>query len=101
MAGKSFATVIKLAIASSMVLAGAVAGQAASAAEPAASAAKKDKSKRVCKSITRAGTRLPTRLCLSQEEWDIAMRNVQDGVLAHQKRNTSTSPMGAFEGNPR
>jgi len=99
MAGKAFAAMSKLAVAMSLVLSGAVAGPLAGVAEAKPKA--NDPSKRVCRSIMKAGTRLPTRLCLTQQEWDDAERRVQDGVLAHQKSNTATSPMGAFEPNPR
>jgi hypothetical protein len=98
MAANALSTISKLAVAIAVVMAGASAGQAA---EPQADSAKKDKSKRVCRSIVKAGTRLPTRLCMSQEEWDLAERRTQDSVLAHQKSNTQTSPLGPFEGNPR
>ncbi|HEU0099050.1 MAG TPA: hypothetical protein VFQ67_09775 [Allosphingosinicella sp.] len=100
MAGKAFAAISKLAVAASLVTAGALAGPLAGAAEAKADA-KKDPAKRVCRSITRAGTRLPTRLCLSQEEWDVAERKVQDGVLEHQMQKSTPGTAGPFDSNPR
>jgi hypothetical protein len=100
MTGKALVTASKLAMAASLVLGGLAVGQEARAGGSKAGS-KTDPSKKVCRSITRAGTRLATRLCLSQEEWDLAERKVQDGILDRQMHETTPATTGPFDPNPR
>jgi hypothetical protein len=54
-----------------------------------AEADKADTSKRVCRNLTPSGSRLTKRVCRTQEEWAAAMDKTQDGVLQHQRSNST------------
>jgi hypothetical protein len=103
MAWKAVGAVPRLAMATSLILAGA-------ALQTGAAEAKKpkqnDPSRRVCQTITPSGTRLVQRICRTQQEWDDQARATQDSLLSHQRSNTSTSRADDFSpgidrGTPR
>ena len=98
MALKAIGTVPGLALAMSLMLAGAALGAGpAEAKKPKAN----DPSKRVCHTIRPSGTRLVQRVCRTQQEWDDFANATQDSLLEHQRKNTSTNGLTSFHaGSP-
>ena len=103
MAWKAVGAVPRLAMATSVILAGA-------ALQAGVAEAKKpkqnDPSKRVCQTITPSGSRLTQRICRTQQEWEDQARETQDSLLAHQRSNTTNSRPDDFapgidRGTPR
>ena len=86
MPAKTIGSVSKLAMAVGVLLAGAVIGQEISPSAAANAKTKVDnkKSKRVCRVVTPTGSRLVERICRSQEDWDVAEKQAQDGLMKQQ-----------------
>ena len=76
----------KLAMAIAVLLGGALIGQemSPSAAANAKTQADKKKSKRVCRVVTPTGSRLVERVCRSEEDWNVAEKEAQDGLMKQQ-----------------